>query len=193
MVMKSKICAVLLGLLPMSFANAAPATYKMDPEHTFPSFEADHMGVSLWRGKFDKTSGTMLLDREAKTGSVDVSIDLSSVDFGHKKMNEQARSDAFFDVAKFPTATYKGKLSDFVDGKPTKVVGDLNLHGVTRPVTLNIDLFNCIPHPMLKRELCGADATGTFKRDDFGLTAGKDYGFKMDVVLRIQMESIKTE
>ncbi|WP_428311740.1 YceI family protein [Hydrocarboniphaga sp.] len=193
MKIKPLLPAALLGLLPIGAASAAPATYKMDPEHTFPSFEADHMGVSLWRGKFDKTSGTMTLDREAKTGSVDVTVDLSSVDFGHQKMNEHARSEDFFDVAKFPQATYKGKLSDFVDGKPTRVVGDLNLHGVTRPVTLNIDLFNCIPHPMLKRELCGADATGTFKRDEFGLTAGKDYGFKMDVVLRIQMESIKSE
>lgn len=186
-------CLAALAMFGTFAASAAPATYKMDPEHTFPSFEADHMGVSLWRGKFDKTSGTMLLDREARTGSVDVTVDLGSVDFGHKKMNEHAVSNEFFDVAKYPKATYKGKLTDFVDGKPTKVVGDLNLHGVTKPVTLNIDLFNCIPHPMLKRELCGADATGTFKRDDFGLTAGKDYGFKMDVVLRIQMESIKSE
>jgi polyisoprenoid-binding protein YceI len=69
----------------------------------------------------------------------------------------------------------------------------LTLHGVTRPVTLKLALFKCIMHPMLKRELCGADAMGTIRRDEFGLTAGKDYGFKMDVALRIQVEAVAAE
>jgi polyisoprenoid-binding protein YceI len=183
---------LLAALLPAA-SFAAPATYQMDPEHTYPSFEADHMGVSFWRGKFDHTTGTMVLDREAKTGSVDVVVDVKSVDFGNPNMIEHAVGADFFDVAKYPQATYKGKLTKFVNGKPTEVVGDFTLHGVTRPLVLKIDLFNCKPHPMLKRELCGADATGVFKRDEFGLTAGKDYGFKMDVKLSIQMESLKTE
>ena len=174
-------------------AYAAPVSYEIDPMHTYPSFEADHMGISFWRGKFNKTSGVMVLDKEASTGSVDVKIDIASVDFGLDAMNEHAVSPEFFDSAKYPQAMYKGKLVDFVDGAPTRVVGELTLHGVTRPVELKINRFKCIPHPMFKRELCGADASAVFKRDEFGLTAGKDYGFSMDVNLRIQMEAVVPE
>ena len=174
-------------------AAAAPVSYDIDPMHTYPSFEADHMGISFWRGKFNKTAGTLVLDKEAATGSVDVKIDIASVDFGLDAMNEQAVSPEFFDSAKFPQATYKGKLVDFVDGAPTRVVGDLTLHGVTRPVELKINRFKCIPHPMFKRDLCGADASAVFKRDEFGLGAGKEYGFNMDVNLRIQMEAVVPE
>jgi polyisoprenoid-binding protein YceI len=174
-------------------ALAAPATYQLDPNHTYPSFEADHMGISLWRGKFNKTTGTMILDKEGGSGTVDVTVDIASVDFGHDKMNEHALSADFFDVAKYPQATYKGKLTGFAKGTPSQVVGDLTLHGVTKPVTLKINSFKCIPHPMLKRDLCGADAIGTFQRDAFGLLAGKDYGFKMEVTVRIQMEALRAE
>ena len=174
-------------------AYAAPVSYDIDPMHTFPSFEADHMGISFWRGKFNKTSGVMVLDKEASAGSVDVKIDIASVDFGLDAMNEQAVSPEFFDSVKYPQATYKGKLVDFVDGTPTRVVGELTLHGVTKPVELKINRFKCIPHPMFKRELCGADASAVFKRDEFGLSAGKDYGFSMDVNLRIQMEAVVPE
>jgi polyisoprenoid-binding protein YceI len=174
-------------------ASAAPVNYNMDPSHTYPSFEADHMGISMWRGKFNKTTGKMTLDKTAGQGSVEVSVDLSSVDFGHDEMNNKAVGPEFFDVAKYPHATYKGKLAGFKNGVPTKVLGELTLHGVTRPVELTINLFKCIPHPMLKRELCGADAVGTFKRDQFGLDVGKDWNFKMDVALRIQMEAVQAE
>jgi polyisoprenoid-binding protein YceI len=172
-------------------ALAAPVSYEIDPAHTYPSFEADHMGISLWRGKFNKSSGTLVVDKAAGTGSVDVGIDMDSVDFGLEAMNEQARGAGFFDAARYPQASYKGQLEDFVDGVPTRVAGDLTLHGVTRPVELKVDLFKCIPHPVYKRELCGANATAVFKRDEFGLVAGKDYGFDMDVNLRIQVEAIQ--
>ena len=172
-------------------AMAAPVSYQVDPDHTYPSFEADHMGISMWRGKFNRTSGTLVVDKTAGTGSVDVSIDMDSVDFGLDSMNEHARTAEFFDTTKYPKATYKGRLEDFVDGAPTRVVGELTLHGITRPVELKIDLFKCIPHPMYKRELCGANASAVFKRDEFGLAAGKDYGFNMDVNLLIQMEAIQ--
>lgn len=186
---------ILLAVLASACAAtyAAPVSYDIDPMHTFPSFEADHMGISFWRGKFNKTSGVLVLDKEASTGSVDVKIDIASVDFGLDAMNEQAVSPEFFDSGKYPQATYKGKLADFVDGAPTRVVGELTLHGVTRPVELKINRFKCIPHPMFKRELCGADASAVFKRDEFGLAAGKDYGFSMDVNLRIQMEAVVPE
>ena len=183
---------ILAALAAVSgVAMAAPVSYEIDPSHTYPSFEADHMGISFWRGKFNRTSGTLVVDKAAGTGSVDVSIDMDSVDFGLDAMNEEARSAAFFDTGKYPEATYKGRLQDFVDGAPTRVVGELTLHGVTRPVELKIDRFKCMPHPLYKRELCGANATAMFKRDEFGLVAGKDYGFDMDVNLRIQMEAVQ--
>ncbi|WP_028313090.1 YceI family protein [Derxia gummosa] len=191
--MKSLVIAAALALSSAA-AVAAPATYNLDPAHTYPSFEADHMGgLSTWRGKFTKNSGTVVLDKEAGTGTVDVTIDASSIDFGHAKMNEHAKGPDMFDVAKFPTATYKGKLVNFVNGAPTEVQGDLTLHGVTKPVTLKINQFLCKPHPMLKREACGADAIGSFNRADFGIDYGKGYGFKMDVTLRIQVEGVKAE
>ena len=174
-------------------ACAAPVTYKIDPAHTYPSFEADHMGISVWRGKFHNNTGTVVLDKAAQTGSVDISIDTASVDFGHDALNTWAAGEKFFDAAKYGPARYKGKLTGFVNGAPTEVAGELTLHGVTKPVNLKLALFKCIPHPMLKRELCGADAIGSFKRDEFGLVAGKDYGFKMDVPLRIQVEAIAAE
>jgi polyisoprenoid-binding protein YceI len=191
--MKSLQLLSVLALAICGAASAAPASYNIDPDHTYPSFEGDHMGISMWRGKFDRTTGKLAMDKAAGTGSVDVTIDIASVNFGHDKMKEHALSSDFFDVAKYPQATYRGKLEGFANGMPSRVAGDLTLHGVTRPVVLKINAFKCIEHPVLKRELCGADAVATFNRDEFGLDAGKPYGFRMDVTLRIQMEAIKAE
>jgi len=170
---------------------AAPVNYDIDPAHTFPSFEADHMGISVWRGKINKSSGKVVLDREAGSGSVDIAMDLSSIDFGHDQLNKWAVGKDFFDVKRAGgKAQYRGKLAGFQNGAPTEVQGELTMHGVTQPVTLKLNSFKCIPHPMLKREVCGADAAATINREAFGLTAGKDYGFSMDVALRIQVEAV---
>ena len=174
-------------------AMAAPVTYTIDPTHTYPSFEADHMGISVWRGKMTKNSGTVVLDKTAGTGTVEIAIDLASIDFGLPALNTWATGKDFFNVEKSPSATYKGTLEKFVNGSPTQLSGALTLNGQTRPVTLSIHKFKCVPHPMLKRELCGADASGSFNRDAFGLSAGKDYGFNMDVALRIQVEAIAAQ
>ncbi|NKJ19672.1 YceI family protein [Dyella sp. SG609] len=175
-------------------AHAASATYTIDPAHTYPSFEADHFGgLSVWRGKFNRTSGKITLDKAAGAGTVDITVDMDSANFGLDKMDEAARGPELFETAKYPKATYKGKLAGFVDGKPTKVVGELTLHGVTRPLELTVNSFKCMPHPLFKRELCGADASASFQRDDYGMGAGKDYGFKMDVALRIQVEALIDE
>lgn len=177
-----------------STAHASPTTYQIDPTHTYPSFEADHMGgVSVWRGKFNKSSGKVVWDRTTGQGSVDITVDMNSVDYGLDIMNEKARSAELFDTAKYPTAVYKGHIEADAKGQPTKVTGVLTLHGVTRPVELQLNSFKCIPHPMLKRELCGADALATIQRDAFGIDAGKPWGFKMDVTLRIQVEAVATE
>ena len=191
-----RLTAVLFSLMNLAVgtgAAAAPATYKIDPDHTFPSFEADHMGISVWRGKLNKTSGKVTLDKAAGAGNLEVAVDLASIDFGQDALNKWGRGKEFFNVAKYPKATYKGKLDAFVNGAPTQVAGDLTLHGVTRPVVLKINSFKCIPHPIFKRELCGADALATFNRDEFGLGVGKEYGFNMDVTLRIQVEALLAE
>src|ERR1700693_6091283 len=165
--MKSRIA--LLCLLAAGATSAFAQTYNIDPNHTHPSFEADHFGISIWRGRFDKTTGVVVLDRAAKTGTVDITIDASSIDFGHAKLDEHARSKEMFNVEKFPTVTYKSKSIKFDGDKPVAVEGNLTLLGVTRPVTLTIRKFKCIQHPMLKREVCGADASAQFKRTDFGM------------------------
>lgn len=173
-------------------ATAAPATYTVDPNHTYPSFEADHMGgVSVWRGKFNSSSGTITLDKEAQTGTVDIKIDPASIDFGNEKLNGHAKGPDMFDVEKFPTASYTGKLAGFKNGAPTEVDGSLTLHGVTKPVKLKINKFLCKPHPMSKKEVCGADASGSFKRDEFGLGYGQQMGFDMNINLQIQVEAVK--
>ncbi|GAA0752342.1 YceI family protein [Ideonella azotifigens] len=173
-------------------AHAAPVRYEIDPSHTYPSFEADHLnGLSVWRGKLNSSAGEITLDKEAGTGTVTVRMDAESLDFGLDAMNKAARGDMLFDTAKYPSITYVGKLVKFVNGAPTAVEGELRLHGVARPVALVINSFKCMPHPMFKREVCGADALAVIQRDEFGMAAGKDYGFKMDVTLRIQIEAIQ--
>ena len=173
--------------------HAAEAHYTIDPTHTYPSFEADHFGVSMWRGKMDHSSGTVTLDRDAHSGAVNITIELGSIDFGLAALNTWAVGTEFFNTAQYPRATYVGRFTRFNGNVPTQVDGELTLHGITRPVSLTINSFACKPHPMSKREWCGADASATFQRDQFGLTAGKDYGFKMDVTLRIQVEGLKDE
>jgi polyisoprenoid-binding protein YceI len=191
--MKVSALVSLVSAFLTGAAVAAPATYEVDPGHTYPSFEADHMGISVWRGKLNTSSGKIVLDKEAGTGTVEITMDLASIDFGHDALNKWAVGPEFFDAAKYPKATYKGKLTGFgKEGKPN-VTGELTLHGVTKPVDLKVNLFKCIPHPMLKRDYCGADALAVIQRDQFGLTAGKDYGFSMDVTLRIQVEAVKAE
>jgi polyisoprenoid-binding protein YceI len=183
----------LLGLLGVAGASmAAPVTYNIDPSHTFPAFEADHMGgLSVWRGKFNSTKGKVVLDTAARTGTVDVTVDTSSIDFGLAALDQHMIGPDGLDSAKYPTATYKGTLSKWDGDAPTEVDGQLTLHGVTRPLKLKINSFMCKPNPMSRRETCGADASATFSRDAFGMDYGQNFGFKMDVKLLISIEAIK--
>jgi polyisoprenoid-binding protein YceI len=187
--MKTRLTTASLLLAALT-ANAEPSVYAIDPTHTYPSFEADHMGISVWRGKLNKSSGQVLYDKTTGTGSVAIETELASIDFGMDALSTWARGKDFFDVERFPRAAFKGRLQSPVGGVPTQLVGELTLHGVTRPLTLAVHSLKCIQHPMLKRDYCGADASGSFNRDDFGLGAGKEYGFKMNVELRIQVEAI---
>ena len=191
--MHTAIVAASLALVS-GVTLAAPVLYNIDPNHTYPSFEADHRGgLSIWRGKFNKSSGTITLDREARAGSIDITIDAASIDFGHELMNQRARSAEFFDVEKFPTATYKGRFSRFNGDAPGEVQGELTLHGVTRAVTLTIHSFMCKIDVFRKTEVCGADASAAFSRADFGINYGYDTGVKQDVKILIQVEAFKAE
>ncbi|HEY5808537.1 MAG TPA: YceI family protein [Povalibacter sp.] len=192
--MKFRIVAATFASLTTGMVLAAPVTYQIDPKHTYPSFEADHMGgLSTWRGKLNSTSGTIVYDNDAQKGTVEVKIDMASIDFGNDKLNEHARTAELFDVQKFPTATYSGKLATFRNGTPTEVEGTLELHGVTKPVKLKINSFLCKPNPMSKKEICGADASASINREEFGVNFGKGLGFKQDVKLLIQVEAIRAD
>jgi polyisoprenoid-binding protein YceI len=190
--MKAILLAGALGLTAAVVANAAPVTYKIDPDHTYPSFSADHMGgLSVLRGTFKSTDGSITFDKAAKTGSVDITIDATSLSFTNDKLSEHAKKDPkMFDVATYPKVTYKGKISKWNGDKPAEVTGDLTLHGVTKPVTLKINQFLCKTHPMKKVEVCGADASATINRYDFGITYGDNFGFKPDVNLSIEIEAL---
>lgn len=188
--MKNLLLWSVMVCATATVATAAPVDYPLDPMHTFPSFEADHLGMSMWRGKFKKSSGKVVLDKEAGQGTVEVNIDTASIDFGLELMNKAARGADFFDVKKYPKASFRGKLDGFTNGAPSRAVGELTLHGVTRPVVLTFNSFKCMPHPMFKRDWCGADAQTVINREEFGMPMGKDYGIKMEVALRIQVEAV---
>ncbi|MFZ6646741.1 YceI family protein [Undibacterium sp. TJN25] len=173
-------------------ALAASASYQLDPSHTYPSFAVDHFGgISIWRGKFKKSSGTLVLDRAAQTGSVEVTIDMKSVDTGNGTLDGELVGKEFFDTDKFPVATYKGTQIKFKGDVPVEVAGELTMHGITKPVTLTIESFKCFQNPMLKKEVCGTESTGTFNRGDFGIDTGKAYGFDLKTTLHIQAEGVR--
>lgn len=184
-----------LAAIAVSCSTAAFATtYQLDPTHTYPSFAVDHFGgVSIWRGKFTKTSGTITLDPARKTGTVDVSIDPASIDTGNAQLDQNLRGKDGFDTKEYPSVIYKGTQIQFDGDRPEQVVGTLTLHGVTRPVTLKIDSFKCIINPYFKREVCGVEASAQFDRSDFGIDIGQKLGFNMLTKLQIQAEGIKQE
>jgi polyisoprenoid-binding protein YceI len=198
--MPNALCALAAVVACIAAIPAASArttgtiTYVVDPNHTYPSFEADHMGMSTWRGKFDKSSGTIAMDRAAGTGTINIQVETNSVEFGLAQMDKVAKSKELLDTAKYPTASFKGKLEGFdKDGIPARAVGTLQLHGVRKPVTFEIHKFKCMPHPIFKRDWCGADAVTTINREEFGMDTGKAYGFDMNVELRVQVEAIAVE
>ena len=185
----NRIVLASIAALAGASAFAAPVTYVLDPAHTYPSFAADHFGgLSVWRGKFNSTSGKVVYDKDAKSGSIDVTVDINSINFGMPKLDEHAKSAEMFDVSKFPTATFSGKFSKFNGTAPAEAQGTLTMHGVTKPVTLKIDSFKCIQSPLTKKEVCGVEASATINRADFGVNYGDKYGFNQEVKLQIQAE-----
>ena len=180
----------LLAALAATLPATASETYSLDARHTFPSFEVNHLGFSIQRGRFNKTAGKITLDTAAKTGTADITIDAASVDTGLDKLEEHLRGEDFFNVAKYPTITFKGDRFAFDGDKVKSVSGNLTILGVTRPVTLTANYFNCADHPMAKKKACGGDFVTAIKRSDFGMKYALP-AVADDVTLRIQVEAFK--
>lgn len=187
--MKRLTVAVCSAALAAS-ALAAPESYTVDPRHTFPVFEVNHLGFSTQRGRFNKASGKITLDRAAKTGSIDVAIDTASIDMGIEKWDEHMRSEDFFNVAKFPTMTFKSTKVSFDGDKLVGAEGDFTLLGVTKPVKLTVAGFRCGENPIAKKQACGADVTTSIKRSEFGMTKYLP-GVGDDIRILIPVEAFK--
>lgn len=185
MLKQNIIAGLLLASLP--FAAHAVDSFTMDPLHTYARFSVNHLGFSTMQGRFDKSGGKVILNRAAKSGSVDVTIEAASLTTGYDKRDAHLRSPDFFNVAEFPTLTYKSSAVKFKGDTPVSVEGNLTLLGVTKPVTLTILSFKCANHPMNKKELCGADASAQIKRSDFGMKFGlPNVGDDIKLVLEVE-------
>lgn len=152
-----------------SLTLAAPETYILDSNHTLPRFSYSHFGYSTQLSRFDKASGKIVIDRQAKTGSVEVSVDTTSINTGSTLFNEHIQGKDFLDTAQFPTATFKSSQLKFEGDKLTSVDGIITLKGIAKPITLTVTSFQCMPHPILKKDACGANATTVIKRTDFNM------------------------
>ena len=182
------------AILAISLVLALPATaadsYTLDPGHTYPRWAASHFGFSTHRGQFNKTSGKLELDPKAGKGSLEVAVEAASVSTGDPKFDAHLKSADFFDVAKHPLVTFKSKAMKFENGKPVSASGDFTLLGVTRPLTFRVSQVKCGVSPLTKKDVCGAEVSGTVKRSDFGMKYGLP-GIGDDIRLTIQVEAIK--
>ena len=185
-----KLVTLIIAASLSSVAFAAPETYNIEPSHSLPRFEYSHLGYSQQLSRFDTISGTITLDRAAKSGSVDVTIDAKSVNTGSTLFNGHIQGEDFFDTAKFPSITFKSTAVKFDADKVASVEGNLTIKGITKPVTLTVNSFLCMPHPMLKKDACGVTATTKVKRTDFNM--GKYAPYVSDeVTLTLPVEAVK--
>jgi len=173
-------------------AIAAPEEFTIDPAHTYPAFAVRHLGISTQRGRFDKTSGKIVLDRDAGKGAVEIAIDTTSISTGSPQLDRVLRGEDFFDVEKHPRMTFKSRSVEFERGVLRSARGDLTLLGVTKPVTLAIEHFGCTKLPLLIRTTCGADMSTTLSRSAFGMSAYAAF-IGDDVRITIQVEAVRLE
>lgn len=181
--------ATALFAAVLSSAAAAPVTYNVDQSHTYPRFSYSHLGLSSQTSSFSKTTGTVVFDAAAKTGSVDITIDMKTVNTGFADFNSHIQGEDFLDTAKFPTATFKSSRVVFEGDKPKSIEGTLTIKGVSRPVTLTVTSFAALQHPMAKKQALGANAHTVIKRSEFN--AGKFVPLVSDEVrIDISIEAI---
>lgn len=188
--MKYSLLGTAAIAIALPFSSLASESYTIDPAHTYPHFSISHLGFSTMHGRFDRTTGNITLDRAAKTGSVNISIDATSVSTGFAKRDEHLRGPDFFNSAEFPEITYKSKVVHYQGDLPSSVDGDLTILGVSKPVTLKIEDFKCGTHPMNKKDVCGAAASADIKRSDFGVKYGLP-AVGDDVKLVFEVEATK--
>lgn len=167
--MNKILIAIALATSVTASAFAADS-YTIDPNHTWPVFEVNHLGYTNQIGRFNKTSGSITLDMAAKSGSVDLVIDTTSLDMGFPLWDEHVSADGFFNTAKFPTMTFKSNKLIFKGDKVIAAEGQFTLLGVTKPLTVAVNGFKCGDNPMNKKPMCGANISATIKRSDFGMT-----------------------
>ena len=190
--MRSTLLALAAAAtLAAGAAHAEPATYAVDPTHTFATFEISHFGASVNRGRFDKKEGTVQLDKAAKTGKVELTLHIGSINTGTAQFDKHLQSADLFDAAQFPTATFVGDKFTFDGDKVTAVAGNLTIKGKTQPVTFKANQFACYDSPMLKREVCGGDFETTIDRTAFGVDYGVQFGFPKNVRIVAQIEAVK--
>ncbi len=183
------IAAAALAGAFASTACAAPVTYGAEAHHTFANFSYNHQGLSTQISKFSKTSGTVVYDKAAKTGSVDITSDMKSVETGSSLFNNHIQGADFRDTAKFPTATFKSTKVVFAGDKPASIEGNLTIKGITKPVTLTVSHFVNMEHPMAKKDAIGANASAVIKRSEFN--AGKYAPYVGDeVTITVSLEAI---
>ena len=175
----------------MTAGAAQAANYAIDPTHTFVTFEISHFGATTNRARFDKKQGTVEFDRAAKTGKVDISIDMTSVSTGTAMFDKHLQSAEILNAEKFPKAQFVSSKFVFNGDKVSAVEGNLTIAGKTQPVTLKATQFNCYDSPMLKREVCGGDFETTIDRTQWGMNYGVEWGFPKNVRLVVQIEAVK--
>ena len=187
--MKTTFLVLVIGS-SLSFPATAATFYTVDPKHTFPSFEISHLGFSIQRGRFDRTSGKVTLDSNKGTGSINIAVETASVSTGLAELEKHLSSQDFLDAAHFPQITFVSDKLAFNKGQIIAAEGIMTLHGVSKPVHLVIDHFYCGMKLIAMKDTCGANATSTIKRSDFGVDK---YVPKVgdDVKIDIQIEATK--
>jgi polyisoprenoid-binding protein YceI len=183
--------AAICTLLASGVAAAQAVTYQVDPTHTFVVFEADHHGTSTVRGRFDRSEGSVTLDRAARTGRAEITIDLASIDTGVKPFDGKLKGPEFLNAAELAQAKFVGDTFSFDGNKVSAVAGTLTLLGRSQPLTLKATGFNCYTSPLLKREVCGGDFETTLVRSLWGMTQGLDTGLPDRIRLLVQIEAIR--
>jgi polyisoprenoid-binding protein YceI len=163
---------VFAGLLAFAFAvQAAPVTYTMDPNHTQVLFTWNHFGFSNPTANFNQVKGTVVYDAaDPGKSSVEVSMPLAGLDTHVPALDAHLKEADFFDAAKDPVVTFRSTRVEAAGPGKLKVTGDLTVHGVTRPVTLDVTINKAGTQPAWKAQAVGFDATATLKRSDFGVS-----------------------
>ena len=186
---------VLVGAFAIAMAVpalAAEESYVIEPVHSQPQWETRHIGMSPQRGSFGKVSGKVMLDREAKKGSIDMTIDATSIRTFDGRLDAIVKGERFFNVEKFPTLTFKSDKFTFDGDRVVQVDGDLTMIGVTKPTSFKVTNFVCGENPFNKKPMCGAEATATIKRSDWGMTNGLNLNNPSDEIkLMIPIEGYR--